>query len=141
MKKRIISALLAVVMAVGVCGTVGASATGETTGAVLRWDNTQTITLALSFSGGNANASCIINGKSNAESISATFSLRVKDSDGTYSTVHTWSSVSVTGKTLTFSNSTSATQGKTYRLYVSATVTNTAGTAEAVSNYCEKTYN
>ncbi|MDR1299636.1 MAG: hypothetical protein LBJ84_05235 [Oscillospiraceae bacterium] len=140
MRKRILSIVLAIAIAVGLCGTISASAMEKAPGFELQWANTQSVTLALSFSNGNANASCIISGKSNAASISATFSLREKNSNGTYTTVHTWPSAYVSGKTLTFSDTASATQGKTYRLYVSATVTSSAGVAEAVSDYYEKTY-
>ena len=103
------------------------------------WVNVKRISLSLTFSSGQANASGIVEGESNTTRISATYSLQEKNGNN-WTTVHTWPTVTIYGKLLTFTGSASATQGKTYRLTVNATVTNTAGTSETVSEYLEKTY-
>jgi hypothetical protein len=94
----------------------------------------------LTFSNGTANVSGVIAGKSNTASISATFSLKELNSSGTYVTVYTWPTKNATGTLLTFSGSTNATQGKTYRLYVTVVVTNASGSAETVTDYVQVTY-
>lgn len=105
----------------------------------IQWATTDAIVLNIDFSGGKANASGNIQGKSDVTKINATFSLKEKGSDGTYTTKYTWPSVNTTDKTLRFSASTSATSGKTYRLYVTATVTASSG-SEIITYYVEKTY-
>jgi hypothetical protein len=136
MKKKIIMALVALVMALGFCLNVSAAAVPISP----LWTNTQSVTLNLSFSNGTANASGVILGQSNTASISASFSLKELNSSGSYVTTYTWPTKYATGTLLTFSGSTSATQGKTYRLYVTAVVTNTSGSAESVTSYVQATY-
>jgi hypothetical protein len=46
----------------------------------------------------------------------------------------------MSGTMLSFSGTTAATSGKTYRLYVTATVVNNAEVSEIVTSYTEKTY-
>jgi hypothetical protein len=143
MKKKLVSLILAVALIMSF-GSVTAfasdlsQASKPTNGA--KWTNTSSIVLNLTFSNGKANATGTIRGNSNVTSIKATYTLKVKNANGTYSDVHTWPTVTVSGRTLTFSDSTSATSGKTYRLYVSATVTASNGTVEYVTDYYEKKY-
>jgi hypothetical protein len=141
MKKRIIG----MVMAMAVLFSVGGGIAGAS-GFSLMWANTQSVALSLSFSGSTATASSVIVGKSNTSSISATYTLKEKNANGTYSVKYTWPAVSVSGTILTFANkvtpsNVTITSGKTYRLYVTAVVTNTSGSAETVDDYLEKTYN
>jgi hypothetical protein len=110
-----------------------------------RWIEAIPISLSLSFSGSTATVTGAVIGKNGTTSISATFYLQKRNSNGTFTTIKTWTPVSVNGSTLSFSNtytsSTNITQGSIYRLCVSASVTNSAGSTEAVSDYMQKTYN
>jgi len=141
MKKQIICVVMVIGILFGMnTPTAFAAPSPMTSNQVgVQWATTDAIALSLDFSGGKANASGNIQGKSNVTKIDATFSLKEKGSDGSFTTKHTWPSVSTTDKTLRFSGSTSATSGKTYRLYVTATVTSSSG-SEVITYYVEKTY-
>lgn len=140
MKKQIICAVMIIGILFGMnTPTVLATSSSMFSQVGVQWATTDAIALSLGFSGGKANVSGNIQGKSDVTKINATFSLKEKDSDGSFTTKYTWPSVSTTDKTLRFSGSTSATSGKTYRLYVTATVTSSSG-SEVITYYVEKTY-
>ncbi len=133
MMKRVIGILLAILICSASVMSVYAADIG------FYWVNTQSVSLELTFSNGTATAKSTIIGKSDTASISATYSLQEK-SGSNWTTVHTWKSVSVTGRTLSFSDTAAVSAGKTYRLCVTATIKNNAGTSETVTDYHEKAY-
>jgi hypothetical protein len=137
MKKMICTLLLAGVL-LGFSGVHAFAEDPPSIGPL--WANTHSVVTSLSFSSNTANASGVIIGNSDTKSISAVFALKVKGSNGSYSTVYTWPGVQTSGTMLSFSGTTAATSGKTYRLYVTATVVNNAGVSETVTSYTEKTY-
>jgi hypothetical protein len=108
--------------------------------ASIDWANVNSISLTLSFSGTTANCSGRISGRSDVNSILATFTLRRVNSDGTTTFLRNWASSSNTSS-LNFSASHSpVTKGETYRLEVSAVVTTTSGGREMVWDSVERTY-
>jgi len=141
MKKQIISVVMVIGILFGMNTLTAFAAAPPTTSnpVGIQWATVDAILLSLDFSGGKANVSGNIQGKSNVSKIDATFSLREKSSNGSFVTVYTWPTVSVNESTLRFSGSTSATSGKTYRLYVTATVTASSG-SEVITYYTEETY-
>jgi len=134
MRKRITGILLAVLILSIAATTVYAATMSP------RWINTQSMTLSLSFSGGQANAASIINGNRNTASIVATYSLQERVGN-TWVTVHTWPTVTSDSMRLGFTGTASATSGRTYRLFVTATVTNTSGVSETITNYHVRVFN
>ena len=141
MKKRIICVVMVIGILFGMntLTALAASSPKAPNQMGIQWATTDAIVLNIDFSGGKANASGNIQGKSSVTKINATFSLKEKGSDGSYTTKYTWPAVDTTDKTLRFSGSTSATSGKTYRLYVTATVTASSG-SEIITYYVEKAY-
>ena len=142
MKKRILGFLVTIIVFSMIAAPVSVYSKSFDTyfiGIEPFWQNTSQIILSLSFSNGTATASGTIIGKSDASSISATYSLQEKVGNS-WVTVHTWASQSTSGRTLGFSGTASATSGKTYRLTVSGSVTNTAGSVESVAGNTERKY-
>jgi hypothetical protein len=133
MCKRVASVLLALTLCCLSVITVNAA------GLTRRWSNIQEIRLVLSFSGGRATADGTVTGNSDTSKITATYSLK-EGSGSNWTTVHTWTTKSTSSRSLGFSDSTSAQSGKTYRLYVTTTVTNSSGNSETVTDYLEKKY-
>ncbi|MCL2083311.1 MAG: hypothetical protein FWH04_08790 [Oscillospiraceae bacterium] len=144
MKKRCIAALaMAVVLLYGVCPFASAAFSSEEAiasdenSSPTRWANVSSVNLGLSFSGTTATCSGSITGYSGTTKITATYVLRRKNSNGTYTVVKTFPTQTVNGSTLRFSGTASITTGYTYRLTVTATVTRN-GTNETVTNWLEK---
>ena len=141
MKKRLASVILAAALLMSFCSiTAFASDTARSTKPVsgAKWSYVSSVTLNMLFSKNSVSASGTIRGTSDVSSISATYTLKVKETNGTYTTVHTWPTVYASGRNLSFSGTASVQSGKTYRLYVSATVTTSNGNTEYVSDYYEK---
>jgi hypothetical protein len=108
----------------------------------LRWTNIEAIILDMSFSGNSVTCTGKIRGYSNVIGITATFTLKQVNSNGTLATLKTWSRVSSSTSILNFSGTYSPVNaGQTYRLEVSATVRITGGATETVNGYIDKTYN
>jgi len=106
----------------------------------LDWANVTSISLGISYSGTTATCSGLIRGISSVNSISATFTLRRVNANGTTTLVRTWSESSSTSS-LNFSGTYSlVSRGETYRLEVVATVTTTSGSSETVRDSFERTY-
>lgn len=103
------------------------------------WSSTESITLTLSYSGGNANWTGGIQGKVGTTKITATFTLAKKNSNGTYTTLKTWTESSNSDILFT-SGSYAVSSGSTYRISVTTTVTPKSGTSETVSDSMEKAY-
>jgi len=106
----------------------------------LMWVNTNRIDLGISYSGTTASCAGFIEGKSFVVNITATFTLRRVNSDGTTTTVATWYETS-NGSLLGFSASYSpVSKGQTYTLSVSATLITSSGGRETVSDSITRTY-
>jgi len=105
------------------------------------WVNTNSIVLGITYSGTTASCSGRIRGNSNVNSITATFTLRRVNSNGTLTTVRTWSGLSSNTSSLNFSGThSSVSSGQTYRLDVTATLTTTSGVRETVSQSFTRAY-
>lgn len=100
------------------------------------WANTSGIDVTLSISGTTASCSAVVEGYSGTTKITADVTLERKATNGTYTTVKTWSNQSVSGTRLLFSETYTITSGYTYRLTVTAKVTRN-GTTETASNWME----
>jgi hypothetical protein len=114
---------------------------GNQSGAGLLWVNATSISLNISYSGSTATCTGTIKGISTVNSIKATYTLKRVNSDGSLTTVKTWSNLSSSTSYLNFDGTYSTvSKGERYRLEVSATLTTTGGVKETVSDYIEKTY-
>jgi len=101
------------------------------------WTNTESIKLDLNFSGKRADCSALVIGKMGTSKITATVKLQRKNSNGTYTTVKTWSNLQTNGTVFSFSQSYNVTRSYTYRLVINATVYKD-GSSENVSQQVEK---
>lgn len=132
MKTKAISLAMAVLM---MCAMTTAA---MAQGVVPLWDNTARISPTLSFSGTTAVGSAIITGKSGTTKITGQMFLQeLKDGDR-YETIVTWSERSTTDSTLSLSGEAiRRVPGVTYRLMVTATVTNADGVDETITVYSD----
>lgn len=96
------------------------------------WDNTTSVEVNLSFSGSKAICGACVIGKVNATKITATVVLARKNSNGTYTTVKTWSGLQTTDYVLIFDGTYYVSTGYTYRLNITSTVYN-SDSSETVS--------
>jgi len=106
---------------------------------ILQWVNTAAIEMNLTFSNGNAMASCIISGQPSVTDISATYVLQRKNANGTYTNLITWSGRNSKSQDIIFDESYPVKSGYTYRFKASATLT-AKGVSEQVSDSIEKSY-
>jgi hypothetical protein len=143
--------LITVIAMVFSTSTVVASATMVTTDYTeksisltemeLFWMNTSSIHLGMSFSGDTVSCSGLIRGNANINRITATFTLRRVNTNGTLTTVRTWSGLSSSTNTLRFEGThLPVRRGETYRLEVTATLTTTSGIRETVTDSITRTY-
>ena len=142
MKKRILALACIVAVCISIPFTPSAYATGSTkvpVNSTTRWTNISSISLNISFNSGTANCVGIIVGNANVKKIEATFQLLKKNTSNVFVTHYTWPKVTVNSDYLAWSGSCSVTPG-TYRLQVTAIVTNTSNVSETVVTYCEKIY-
>jgi hypothetical protein len=98
MRKQIFTALFALIVSLASFSVVSTAELpneqqGQAQSIAPRWTNAQSIILSLTFSGGRANASSLVEGQPSVSKITATYSLQEK-SGSSWKTVHTWSSVS-----------------------------------------------
>lgn len=143
--KRIITIALALIMVISMNAiTVIATAnTGKTdleeSGG--RWVNASLIVLDLSYSGDKVTCTGRIKGYSDVNSITATFTLKRVNDNGTLTTVKTWPNLTSSSNSLNFLDTYSpVSKGQTYRLEVSATLVTTGGVSETVSDSIQKKY-
>jgi len=101
------------------------------------WENVSRINMTLSSSNNTASADVSIFGMTGTTSINATITLSRVNSNGTLTTVRTWSNQSSSSSLFTFSGTNAITSGNTYRLSVSATVIRN-GVSETVSDWTER---
>ncbi|MCL2019952.1 MAG: hypothetical protein FWG70_09370 [Oscillospiraceae bacterium] len=106
---------------------------------VLTWDNVSSIDLGISFSGSTATCSARIRGYSNVNKITATFTLKRVNSNGTMTTLKTWSESSSTNSLIFSDTYSPVSKDEIYRLEVTATVT-ANGIGETVSDSAVMTY-
>lgn len=102
-----------------------------------RYSDSSSITLSLSYSSSGASCYARIKGSTGTSGISDC-TVTLTDSKG--NVVKSWTNLSATGTTLTFSRTASGvTKGETYTLSITATVKRN-GSSETVSDSVTKTY-
>ena len=104
--------------------------------AVVQWVYTTSVEVNLSFVGSKAICGACVIGKASTTEITGTVVLDRKNSDGTYSTVKTWSGLRASGSMLIFDMTYYVSTGYTYRLSITSTVYQN-GSGELVSGYYE----
>lgn len=141
MRKKIMALFLVVSMAfaVGIPAFAAEKAAAKTdSGFGIQWDNTDTATASLNFSGDRADCSSIIHGKDGTTQITATALLMRVNSNGT-TTVKAWTGLSASGDTFYFDRQYYVSSGYTYELEIDAQVYRN-GTVEYISvsdrDYC-----
>lgn len=139
------SCLLLCIMLVASVGSVAFAAESDSTAEasagntmVLRWSNTSSVNVNLSFINGKGALGANVIGKPGATNITGTAVLAMQNSNGTYTTVKTWDNLSSANNILTFNATYYVTTGYHYRLTVTATVYRN-GTYENVSGVKETT--
>jgi hypothetical protein len=105
------------------------------------WVTLTTLTLNMTYSSGQVNWTGMLSGNSSTTaSITATYKLEKRNTNGSYSLVQTWSGFSTTGTYMLSSGSKTTSTG-TYRLTVTAQVRNNSGNTETVTDNLIKTFN
>ncbi len=137
--KKCASLLLAFVLCFSLGGVIHAKGHTPVSAAdthVPQWDNTTSVEISLSFDGSKAICGACVIGKPGTTEITGQAVLARRNSNGTYTTVKTWSGLKTTGNILTFDAIYYVSSGYTYRLTISATVYRN-GTGETVTGYHE----
>jgi len=136
--RKIIITLLTVALILSVGGQALALDNGYViTGDIgVQWTNTSSMDISLDFDGSKAICGAYIIGKIGVDKITGTVTLSRKNSDGTYTTVKTWSNITVYDDLWTFDAIYYVSTGYRYRLTVTATVYKN-GYGEVVSGYHE----
>lgn len=101
---------------------------------VLRWSNTNSIDINLAFEGSKAYCGACVQGWRDVTEITGTAVLSRKNSNGTYTTVKTWSDLKTSSNRLIFDGIYYVSRGYTYRLTITATVYRN-GIGETVSGH------
>lgn len=120
MKKRIASLTLALALIFSL--SVSAFA------ATPRWGDTATCDAYLSFSGSTANCTVTVIGNTGTSKIYVTTALQIKNSAGLYTTVESWTETVYKENYSLYKTVKNCDPGS-YRLIVSATVTNSSGSS------------
>lgn len=103
---------------------------------VVQWVNTTSVDINLSIDGGKAICGACVIGKVSTTEITGTVKLARKNTNGTYTTVKTWSDLKASGNMLIFDKTYYVSTGYTYRLTITSTVYQN-GSGETVSGYYE----
>lgn len=103
---------------------------------ILYWVNADKVDVYLSVDGSTATCTANVVGKPGTEKITATAVLARKNSNGSYTTVKTWSNLSASGESLYFDETYHVSSGYGYRLTVDATVYR-KGQSERINKYSE----
>lgn len=135
-KKKPLSLLMALMLYFALGGTSLAAEANTQMLVSPQWINTDVVNISLSFSGSKGSCGACVLGKTGTTKITGTAVLARKNSNGTYTTVKTWSGLAATGSKLVFDATYYVTTGYTYRLTFTATVYRN-GTGETVSGYYE----
>ncbi|MDR1328184.1 MAG: hypothetical protein LBK23_01105 [Oscillospiraceae bacterium] len=136
--KRILAAALCCLCLLSAAQTGAAAAPAQTSGIQPFWTTISSISLSMTYSNGKVNWEGYISGNSNVTSIAATYTLEKRNSNGTYSSVDSWS-VSGSATYLDSSGSKTVATG-TYRLTVNVTVTASSGASETADKSLSKTF-
>ncbi|MDR3277223.1 MAG: hypothetical protein LBT12_00470 [Oscillospiraceae bacterium] len=135
MKKRVLAAIMSVLIILGVVGIPAIAALNVPVQPY--WVNTKSITMNMEYSNGAVNWVVIITGNTGATT-TATVTLSKQNANGTYTTVGAWPNLS--SATATLAASCIGAKG-TYKLSVVGMVTSSAGIAENISDSLVKTFN
>jgi len=100
------------------------------------WDNTSSVEVNLSFDGSKAICGALVVGKVGTTKITGTAVLARKNSNGTYTSVKTWSDLETTDNMLVFDKTYYISTAYTYRLTITSTVYRN-GVGEKVTSYYE----
>jgi hypothetical protein len=103
------------------------------------WENADDVKLNLSFSSGVANCTLNVLGKQNVSKITADMRLYRINSNGSYSSVASWRSITAYGSSLNATRLSGITPGYTYRLEADIKVYN-GSNVEDISLYKEGYY-
>lgn len=142
MKKRILAVVMSVCIVFG-AGYIPAIAASVHDGVVITpfWTNTSAIGLGMSYSDGAVIWSGYVVGNTNAKTISVTYKLEKKDSNGKYVPCGLPSPWSFSSDSETLHSSGSYTGAKgSYKLTITGTVTSKTGYAEPIETYLERTF-
>ncbi|GHU35419.1 hypothetical protein FACS1894105_04110 [Clostridia bacterium] len=139
MQKRILAALLSLLCVVGVAPTAISASADTPTSVGTYWISLQSITLTMSYSGGQVTWNGLLMGGTTTVGMSATYTLQKKNANGTYTNIATWGPYSSTSYMLSSSGSATTSKG-TYRLTVNGTVIYNIGAVETVTDNLEKTF-
>lgn len=118
MKRKLVSMALLVVLAL----SLGVSASA-------RWEDANTCSASLSFSGRTGTCTAVIRTSESTAKINATMTLYRIGSDGVLVKVASWTGLTGTGRLSTSKTYYNAVSGSGYRLAVSGTVTSSSGTS------------
>jgi hypothetical protein len=137
LKKKSAAVILALILLIALGGQ--ALAAGDAGTPVSRiiaplWVNIDQAGANLTFTGSLANCSAYVIGKTGTSRITGKAVLARRNSNGTYTTVCTWSNLASNSRYLDFSGSSYVTTGYTYRLAFTATVYRN-GSSETVTAY------
>ncbi len=135
-KKKCFSLLMVLILCFTLGGTALATDANTQISVFPQWTNTDVVNISLSFNGSKGSCGACVLGKTGTTEITGTVVLSRKNSNGTYTTVKTWSGLDATGSKLIFDATYYVTTGYTYRLTITATVYRN-GTSETVSGYYE----
>lgn len=102
----------------------------------VQWVNTNLVDINLSFDGSRGICGACVMAKSGTTEITGKAELARKNSNGTYTTIKTWSDLKASDYILTFDGTYYVTTGYTYRLTFTAVVYRN-GISETVSGYYE----
>lgn len=120
--KKWVSLLMALTLLVVAGGT--AAPAKALSGPIITpmWTNTVSIDLSLGFNGSQALCGAVVTGRTGTNIITGTVTLARRNTDGTYSTVKTWSGLQTYSDELLFDGTYYVATGYTYRLTIVATV-------------------
>jgi hypothetical protein len=140
MKKRYWAAILCICVIIGLTSIHGLAASQLTGGTMSpQWDNTQSISLNMSYANGVIDWTGKVVGNPNTIKISVSYTLFKKTTGGAYTLVDSWTNQTTYGTYLNSSGSTAAVAG-TYKLSMTGTVTSSAGVVESIYDSLEKTF-
>lgn len=126
MSKRILAGTIAFVIVILVCPLHTQAQYIEI---APYYTNIDSMSANISYSGNTATCSVTVDGKPGASKITITMSIQRLESDGTYTTLHTWAADSANSDTHDTSKTRSVVRGQRYRTSAVVSVTR-SGTTE-----------
>lgn len=139
MAKKVLSVILCLFIAASMTSVPALAANQGIIGIQPLWSNVSTVSLGLNYSNSTANWTGAILGQPGTTKITATYTLSLKNANGTYTALKSWSDS--TNSDLLYSSGSYSTvsSGNTYRISVTANVTRN-GSIETVTDSFEKKY-